>query len=320
VNNHLGESRPPPTISGFAMPASAQPRSLSRACSLEPSHHAGAQTVISEPGSHAAVPAMSGTGPEFRRLFPAWSHRKADERRRNKVQGRRLVGAILAVSGAWVCATQLSHGAVIETPEIPAIGEVTNPESGTGAAANTPVSGARLAPAWEIAPPCGDDDAMSAEPRQQCEPPTGAVGAMPRLPSDLPLALPERLLMPSVDTSAGSMSLDFARTQAIEDGLAPLSTDTAPALLDKLLAPDPSDEPDPVRSGQSDSFVEYTVPVLAAPALLVAGLLLRQLLGRRRRATLARRIKRRFGPSHRRRRTVAAGESARASGLTSHGR
>ncbi len=201
---------------------------------------------------------------------------------------------------AWVGAGGGLHGAVIETSVIPDLA-VLAAGSDAGATDRARAGGPLIAQVLEIAQPCSAAGEFSPRPascQKRAEPADTAALPSPDLLFD-PAA--GTLVAPSEISVAASDFEIMARRPSF-DSLQPLSHGTTPELLDELIArPDDEDDAGPFGSGKGDILLDYMVAALTILALSIAGLLLREVVRRRRRATLARQMKRSFGRSARRR-------------------
>jgi hypothetical protein len=210
--------------------------------------------------------------------------------------GKPLVG-LLVCCGAWIePGGGVSRSAVIEAPLVSGLSELAaGSEAGlaNGAVAANP-STATLP---VIAQPCIDADEFVL-PSRGCRNATEAEGSAPPPSSELPLGPAADPIVAPFEISAAASAFDFVAGQP---SLPPLRAGIAPALLDELVArPEDTEDTGPFWAGRGDIVVNYAVPALAVLALVVAGLLLRELVRRRQRAALARRIKRNFRRSARR--------------------
>jgi hypothetical protein len=210
----------------------------------------------------------------------------------------KLVG-IAIICATWVGAGGGLHGAVIETSVIADL-TVLAAGSDVGATDRATAGGPFIAQVLEIAQPCsatGEFGPRPASCQKKAEPADTAA-----LPSpDLPFGPAADTLVAPSEISAAASDFDFTATRSF-DGLQTPPSSITPELLDELIArPDEADDAGPFWSGNGDILLHYMVPALAILALSIAGLLLREVVRRRRRATLARHIKRSFGRSARRR-------------------
>ena len=218
---------------------------------------------------------------------------------RLKMRHGKLVGFAI-ICATWVGAGGGLHGAVIETS---VVADLTVLAAGSDAGATDRATAGEplIAQVLEIAQPCsaaGEFGPRPASCQKKAEPADTAALPSPDLPFD-PAA--GTLVAPS-EISVAASDFEIAARRPSFDSLQPLSHGTTPELLDELIArPDEQDDAGPLWSGKGDILLDYMVPALTIPALSIAGLLLREVVRRRRRATLARHIKRSFGRSARRR-------------------
>lgn len=215
---------------------------------------------------------------------------------RPKMRRGKLVG-IAVCCAAWVGARHVLQSAVVEASVIPDLAELA---AGSDAGLPDGVGAGRsfIAQVLEVAKPCSVADEFG-RPTANCQKRDEPAGPAALPSPDLPLGPAADTLVAPSEISAAASDFDFTATRSSFDGLQSPPSGTAPELLDELIAR--PDDAGPFWSGNGDILLHYMVPALAILALSIAALLLREVLRRRRRATLAQHIKRSFGRSARRR-------------------
>ncbi|HEY2540155.1 MAG TPA: hypothetical protein VGI28_11805 [Stellaceae bacterium] len=210
----------------------------------------------------------------------------------------KLVGIVVCCA-AWVGASNVLQSAVSRASVIPDLAELTA-GSDTGLPDRVAVGGSFIAQVSAVAKPCSDADEFG-RPTASCQKKAEPAGPASLPSPDLPFGPAADTLVAPSEISAAASDFDFTATRSF-DGLQTPPSSITPELLDELIArPDEADDAGPFWSGNGDILLHYMVPALAILALSIAGLLLREVVRRRRRATLARHIKRSFGRSARRR-------------------